>query len=129
MIFKSTANLAGIGPTLGANLIINDSAYAPIQQAGDKFWIMDSDNASVGAAVSNRLSFGGANLDNGAVFSSPFGVYYEIRYNVAGDPLGTGHDVLLTTTSTAPIPEPATLLLVGTAALGFFGYLRRRRMK
>jgi hypothetical protein len=29
----------------------------------------------------------------------------------------------------ADIPEPTTLLLLGTGALGAFGYVRRRRMK
>jgi len=28
-----------------------------------------------------------------------------------------------------PIPEPGTLLLLGTGALGTFGYLRRRRIR
>jgi len=28
-----------------------------------------------------------------------------------------------------PIPEPGTLLLIGTGVLGFMGYLRRRRMQ
>ena len=34
-----------------------------------------------------------------------------------------------TVTAAAPIPEPATLLLVGSGALGLLGVLRRRWMK
>jgi len=78
--------------------------------------------------VSNLFSFDGANLAEGAVFTSTGGVMYQISYNAAGDPLGTGHDVLLTTT-TGEIPEPATWLLLGTGLLGFFGYIRRRQMR
>jgi autotransporter-associated beta strand protein len=127
VIFETTIDLAGIGATLGANLVINDAAYAPIQQVGDKFWIMDSDNG-LGSAVSNLFSFDGANLADGAVFTDANGVSYQISYNAGGDPLGTGHDVLLTTT-TGEIPEPATILLVGPGALVFLGYLRRRQMR
>jgi hypothetical protein len=29
----------------------------------------------------------------------------------------------------APVPEPGTILLIGTGALGLLGRLRRRRMK
>ncbi len=28
-----------------------------------------------------------------------------------------------------PVPEPATMLLISTGALGLFGYIRRQRMK
>jgi hypothetical protein len=31
-------------------------------------------------------------------------------------------------TTSAPIPEPGTLLLLGTGALGVLGYIRRRRL-
>ena len=41
----------------------------------------------------------------------------------------TGTTDLTLTPLQGEIPEPATLLLVSTGAIGAFGYLRRRRIK
>ena len=57
-----------------------------------------------------------------------------INYNNAAGWTGlsvveSGKQILFSGTYTvAAIPEPATLLLVGTGVLGVFGYIRRRRM-
>ncbi len=44
-----------------------------------------------------------------------------------GDSQNNNQDLLFATTPSGGVPEPATLLLVGSALSGFWGFRRRRR--
>jgi len=88
----------------------------------DQFWIIDGGVGS--APVAGKLSFAGVPLNDNDTFTTVNGITYKINYNLAGDPLGTGNDVVLTTTA---VPEPATIGLAGLAVVGLLS--RRRRIR
>ncbi len=131
-INTETASEPGVGYDqieFGSTLVLNradigmaDSAYAPNKHGGDKFWVFDGLPGS--SPVSGFMAYGGALLVDGAQFTNTTGVSYMINYNVAGDPNGTGHDVLLTV---LPVPEPSSLAIFVAGAGGLVVRRQRRR--
>lgn len=64
--------------------------------------------------------------DNGDYAGSPNDVrYVQVAQPTFGSPTYARYNFF----EFDPIPEPGSLLLVGTGVLGVFGYLRRRRMR
>ncbi len=91
---------------LGAPGAVTDRAYAGAP--GGQFNIFAADNTAVIARYVDVHGY--ANPGGGRT-----GGYYDIK--------------IFGSVPEAEIPEPATMLLVGTGALGLFGYARRRMMK
>jgi hypothetical protein len=93
-------------------VVVYDGAFASSAVVGNQIWVLD------GAPGSSAIA---GNFASGTSVIGTSNITYRIDYNAAGDPLGTGNDVLLTVTS---VPEPASLALL---ALGAIGLLARRR--
>ena len=107
----------GSAALAGATLIVNDAAYAAGAHAvGDKFWILDG-TASNSSAVTPAFA-------SASTVTGTSGFTYSVQYNQSGDPAGSVHDVLLTTTA---VPEPASLGLLGLGAAGLLARRRRAR--
>lgn len=104
----------------GATLVLNDSTESQALPAVQRFWILDGLPGS--SAVNGLLSYQGRLLADGSTFTDSAGQQFMIDYNVAGDPNGTGNDILLTTT-----PEPAGLGLLMGSGIGLL--LRRRKIR
>lgn len=104
----------------GATLILNDSTETQALPAVQRFWILDGLPGS--SSVSGLLSYQGQLLADGSTFTDSAGQQFMIDYNAAGDPNGTGHDILLSTT-----PEPTALGLLLASGVGLL--LRRRRAR
>jgi autotransporter-associated beta strand protein len=103
--------------TTGAQLVINDNAYAAIAAKNDVFWIVDG----VGGSSING-TFGNAPT----TVTGSSGIVYNITYGTgldSSDPLGSGEYIKLTVNT--PVPEPSSLLLAGLGAAGLL--IRRRR--
>ena len=75
----------------------------------------------VGTADGIKEILAGPGVDNGLETGEITGPNYYYNYSDAWVLLGTEFDP-------DPIPEPGTLLFLGTGVLGLVGYLRRRRM-
>jgi len=112
--FGSTASLNG------ATLILNDSTQTQALPAVQRFWILDGLPGS--SSVSGLLSYQGQLLADGSTFTDSAGQQFMIDYNAAGDPNGTGNDILLSTT-----PEPTGIGLLLASATGLL--LRRRKVR
>jgi hypothetical protein len=79
-------------------------------------------NASTGVLTNTFLTDTPVSLTIGAtLFTIPFN---SLTYSV---PTVNGTDGAIGALVTAAIPEPTSLTLLGTGALGFLGYLRRRK--
>jgi len=112
--FGSTVSLNG------ATLILNDSTQTQALPAVQRFWILDGLPGS--SVVNGQLSYQGQLLADGSTFTDSAGQQFMIDYNAAGDPNGTGNDILLSTT-----PEPAGIGLLLASATGLLQ--RRRRVR
>ncbi len=98
-------------------------------------WVSDT---PYGAAVASGTTIwvtGGTWLEIQVVFSGDVGQYLNIGVSGNGGAPNYGNSMYQTIEGAAlslpgvEIPEPATVLLVGTGALGVFGFIRRQRMK
>jgi len=104
----------------GATLVLNDSTETQALPAVQRYWILDGLPGS--SAVNGLLSYQGQLLADGSTFTDSAGQQFMIDYNAAGDPNGTGNDILLSTT-----PEPTGLGLLLASGVGLL--LRRRRAR
>lgn len=130
--------------TIASGLVLDNDSQLDFQFGPDDVAGVDYDTM----VVTDLTLDGVLNVDNLAGYNSDNGVYQIFAYSgtltnndlhinlpdgsigyIQIVPGGSGV-VKLVTGSTGPgvIPEPGTLLLLGTGVLGVLGYLRRRRM-